>query len=60
MMLGIGLSEGWVILNKEAIIQMNPDKVPGPDGYNAIFFQKNWKFIKGDVVSVVKSFFTTG
>jgi len=45
---------------KEALFQMNPDKAPGPDGFNANFFQKNWDIVKDDVVQAMLSFFRTG
>ncbi|XP_015081362.1 uncharacterized protein LOC107024978 [Solanum pennellii] len=36
------------------------DKAPGVDGYNALFFKHTWHIIKGDIIEVVQSFFTTG
>ncbi|XP_020250145.1 uncharacterized protein LOC109827551 [Asparagus officinalis] len=45
---------------KEALFQMNPDKAPGPDGFNAYFYQHNWSMIKDDVIVAVKSFFSSG
>ncbi|XP_020266263.1 uncharacterized protein LOC109841729 [Asparagus officinalis] len=44
---------------KEALFQMNPDKAPGPDGFNAYFYQHNWSLIKDDVILAVKSFFSS-
>ena len=34
---------------KEAIIQMHPDKSPGPDGFNPAFYQRFWDLIGDDV-----------
>ncbi|XP_020263024.1 uncharacterized protein LOC109839002 [Asparagus officinalis] len=45
---------------KEALFQMNPDKAPGPYGFNAYFYQHNWSLIKDDVILAVKSFFSSG
>lgn len=43
----------------DALFQIGPIKAPGPDGFPARFFQRNWDAIKKDVVSAVKSFFET-
>ncbi|KAM2736700.1 hypothetical protein PS2_024364 [Malus domestica] len=39
---------------------MDPDSVPGPDGYGGHFFRTTWDFISGDVVQAVRSFFISG
>jgi len=30
---------------KSVIFKMKPDKAPGPDGFNALFFQKMWHIV---------------
>jgi hypothetical protein len=43
-----------------ALFQIGPLKAPGPDGFPARFFQRNWELLKDDVVKAVKNFFDTG
>ena len=38
----------------DALFQMRPLKAPGPDGFPARFFQRNWGLIKEDIVKVVQ------
>ncbi|KAL8088671.1 hypothetical protein AgCh_038446 [Apium graveolens] len=45
---------------KAALFQMNPDKVPGPDGMTPAFFQRHWRIVGENVVKVVQEFFTKG
>jgi hypothetical protein len=40
----------------EAIEQMEKNKGIGPDGFPVEFFQKFWDLIKGDLMSMFKSF----
>jgi hypothetical protein len=44
----------------DALFQMSPLKVLGPDGFSTRFFPKNWETMKHDVIRGVKSFFDTG
>jgi len=40
----------------EALFQMGPTKVPGPDGFPALFYQRHWDFFKADICSAVRGF----
>lgn len=42
---------------RNAVFAINKDKAPGPDGFNAKFFQGFWHDIKGDIVQFAKDFF---
>jgi hypothetical protein len=39
---------------KNALFQMFPTKAPGPDGFPAQFFQRNWNICGADVILVVR------
>ena len=45
---------------KEALFMTHPDKVPGPDGMTAIFFQHSWHIIKDDLGEIVNNFLVSG
>ena len=38
-------------------LSMNPNKAPGPDGFNGMFFIKAWPVIGGDIIRAVQEFF---
>jgi hypothetical protein len=44
----------------DALFQIVPLKAPGPDGFPAQFFQRNWETLRDDVVRAVRNFFDTG
>jgi hypothetical protein len=44
----------------DALFQIGPLKAPGPDGFPAHFFQRNWNILKADVIKGVKEFFVSG
>jgi hypothetical protein len=44
----------------DAIFQIGPLKAPGPDGFPARFYQRNWGVLKHEIVQAVLKFFDTG
>ena len=44
----------------DALFQIGPLKAPGPDGFPARFFQRNWGTLKEEITKAVKEFFATG
>jgi len=44
----------------DALFQIGPLKAPGPDGFPARFFQRNWSVIKEEIIGAVRSFFKDG
>jgi len=45
---------------KRALFSLNPGKAPGSDGMMALFYQRFWDIIKGDLTNLVKNFFRSG
>lgn len=44
---------------KDAVFEIDPSKAPGPDGFNAKYYQVSWPIIK-DMLEAVRDFFTNG
>ncbi|OMO90064.1 reverse transcriptase [Corchorus capsularis] len=45
---------------KEAMFSIGPHKTPGPDGFQACFFQQNWDTVGEAVTKSVKEAFSSG
>lgn len=45
---------------KRAMFDMAPFKAPGPDGFHAGFYQKEWNTVGQSVIEQARSFFRTG
>lgn len=45
---------------EQVVKNMDPDKAPGPDGFNAYFFQSCWDIVKEDLVKAITNFFKKG
>lgn len=44
----------------KALFMMHPEKAPDPDGMTALFFQRVWQVIKGDLLELVSGFLRSG
>ena len=44
----------------QALLQMNPYRTPGPDGFGPSFFQKYWHILKNHTCSAIREFFHSG
>lgn len=44
----------------DAVLALNRDSAPGPDGFGAIFFHTYWDIVKIDVIKAVQKFFISG
>ncbi|MCI28978.1 RNA-directed DNA polymerase (Reverse transcriptase), partial [Trifolium medium] len=44
---------------RAAVFALNKDSAPGPDGFDAFFYQHYWDIVKKDVISDVLEFFTS-
>ena len=43
-----------------ALLNLNGDKAPGPDGFTAAFWQHSWDFVKPDILALFKDFHERG
>ncbi|XP_059663757.1 uncharacterized protein LOC132309469 [Cornus florida] len=45
---------------QNCMLSLNRDKAPGPDGYNALFFQKTWHIVGNSIIKAISKFFRNG
>lgn len=45
---------------KNAVFSLGALRAPGPDGFNGLFYQKNWDCVKNDICLAVRGFFEGG
>ncbi|MCI09408.1 CNGC5-like protein, partial [Trifolium medium] len=45
---------------KDALFQMHPDKAPGPDGFNPVFYQHFWDTCGNDIFEAAKEWLERG
>ncbi|PNY14675.1 ribonuclease H [Trifolium pratense] len=45
---------------KDALFQMNPDKAPGPDGFNPAFYQHFWDLCSNDIFEAAQEWLERG
>ncbi|KAL6314020.1 hypothetical protein AAG906_011754 [Vitis piasezkii] len=43
-----------------ALMEMNGDKAPGPDGFTMAFWQSSWEFVKEEILEMFKEFHEQG
>jgi len=53
-------SEFTVTEIKTAVFQMGPTKAPGPNGMNALFYQKFWHVMGDSVIAIVMDYLNMG
>lgn len=41
----------------KAVMELHPEKAPGPDGYTWAFFKVYWDIIRTDLVAAIKDIF---
>lgn len=45
---------------KDVVFSLGATKAPGPNGFNGMFYQRNWDVIKDDICSAICGFFEDG
>lgn len=53
----VGVSEVDI---RGAVFSLGANKAPGPDGFNGMFFQKNWDSVKTRLCEAIQEFFNNG
>ncbi|KAG7532893.1 Endonuclease/exonuclease/phosphatase [Arabidopsis thaliana x Arabidopsis arenosa] len=44
----------------QAVLSINSESAPGPDGFTALFFQQNWALVKTQILQEIFGFFQNG
>jgi len=45
---------------RDALFSIGGSRAPGPDGFNAVYYQTYWDIVGSSIVAEVKTFFNTG